>query len=64
MELNTPCLNSLKTNLPEPFNAVDVDLLKEGLPEGLSDFVRQRGQRWAMEDRIESGHDQAYSNFY
>jgi len=41
-----------------------VDLLKEGLPEGLSDFVRERGQRWAMEDRIETGHEQINRIFF
>lgn len=42
----------LQTNLPEPFNACNVDQLKEGVPEGLSDVVRERGQRWVMEDRL------------
>ena len=42
----------LQTNLPEPFRAQDVDKLKEGIPEGLSDAVRERGQRWVMEDRL------------
>ena len=42
----------LKTNLPEPFKAQSVNQLKEGLPEGLSDVVRERGQRWTMEDRL------------
>ena len=39
-------------NLPEPFKAEEIEKLKEGLPEGLSDVVRERGQRWAMEDRL------------
>ena len=42
----------LQTNLPEPFKAEEIEKLKEGLPEGLSDVVRERGQRWAMEDRL------------
>ena len=39
--------------MPEPFSAKDAEKLKEGVPEGLSDVVRERGQRWAMEDRLE-----------
>ena len=43
----------LQTNVPEPFSAFEADKLKEGVPEGLSDTARERGQRWAMEDRLE-----------
>ena len=42
----------LQTNVPEPFSAREAEKLKEGVPEGLSDVVRERGQRWAMEDRL------------
>ena len=43
----------LQTNLPEPFAAVDEDNLKEGLPEGLSESMMERGQRWTMDNRIQ-----------
>mgnify|MGYP001383696911 CR=1 FL=1 len=39
----------VSTNLPEPFEAKDVDQLKEGIPEIMS---KEHGQRWAMEDRM------------
>ena len=39
----------VSTNIPEPFEAKDVDQLKEGIPEIMS---KEHGQRWAMEDRM------------
>ena len=35
----------LQTNLPEPYEASQDGDLKEGIPEGLSDTVRERGAR-------------------
>merc|ERR1712226_1125228 len=52
MDGNANMASVLQTNLPEPFKAEFVNQLKEGLPEGLSDVVRERGQRWTMEDRL------------
>jgi len=52
MDGNANMASVLQTNLPEPFKAQSVNQLKEGLPEGLSDVVRERGQRWTMEDRL------------
>lgn len=43
----------LQTNLPEPYQKFDEGNLKEGTPEGISDVVQNRGQKWSMEDRIE-----------
>lgn len=47
----------LQTNVPEPYEASVAagNNLKEGVPEGLSDTVRGRGNRWMMtEDRLNS----------
>merc|ERR1712083_536761 len=52
MDGNAQLASVVLTNLPEPFAAIDVDKLKEGIPEGLSDMAREHGQRWAMEDRM------------
>merc|ERR1712062_551837 len=42
MDGNANMASVLQTNLPEPFKAQSVNQLKEGLPEGLSDVVRER----------------------
>ena len=44
----------LMTNVPEPFalNDSDNNLKPDGVPEGLSDRVLERGDRWVMENRI------------
>ena len=50
-----------QTNVPEPYRADDTESnLKEGVPEGMSDSINSRRQRWAMEDRIEQ---QQYQQF-
>ena len=45
----------LMTNVPEPFSLNDAgnNVKPDGIPEGLSDRVVERGDRWVMENRIE-----------
>ena len=45
----------LMTNVPEPFSLNDDgnNVKPDGIPEGLSDRVVERGDRWVMENRIE-----------